>query len=280
MDFESQITLIYCICDDCVSYLGIKDDPQCKMSTAEVMTLAIASAKFFYGNFKRTRLILKEGKYVRYFLSESQLNRRWHAIDHHLWSIVLYILSKANLALRLPSKYYAIDSFPVPVCQRGRSYCNKLYKGKSYLGYCKSKRLHYYGLKVHLVVSEHGIICEFYITPASKSDVKSLEEHQLLLEPGSILLGDKAYTSYGLEALLQEKEAITLLPLRKKNLRKQYSPTQKHMIKSTRKIVETAISCVQGMFPKAIVARTSRGFELKLLMFLLAKSCQDYITAS
>ena len=47
MDFESQITLIYCICDDCVSYLGIKDDPQCKMSTAEVMTLAIASAKFF-----------------------------------------------------------------------------------------------------------------------------------------------------------------------------------------------------------------------------------------
>jgi hypothetical protein len=34
------------------------------------------------------------------------------------------------------------------------------------------------------------------------------------------------------------------------------------------------------MFPKAIVARTARGFELKLLMFILAKSCSDYIAAS
>ena len=48
MDFEPQITLIYCICDDCASHLGIKDDPQCKMSTAEVMTLAIAGYALLY----------------------------------------------------------------------------------------------------------------------------------------------------------------------------------------------------------------------------------------
>jgi hypothetical protein len=190
------------------------------MSTAEVMTVAIASAKYFYGNFKKTRLVLRDHKFIHHFLSESQLNRRWHSIDHILWYTVLDLLSKLNMDLRLPSNYYAVDSFPVPVCQRGRSYCNKLYKGKQFLGYCKSKRLNYYGLKVHIVVSEHGIICGFYITPASESDVKALEKYELPLKRGSILVADKAYTSYDLEDLLEEVDGIVLKPIRKKKSEK------------------------------------------------------------
>ena len=77
----------------------------------------------------------------------------------------------------------------------------------------------------------------------------------------SIMMADKAYTSYELEDLLFENDQIMLLPLRKKNLSRQYAPYCKQMIKSTRKIVETSISCVQGLFPKALAARTSKGFE-------------------
>ncbi|SCA63692.1 hypothetical protein SCG7109_AW_00020 [Chlamydiales bacterium SCGC AG-110-M15] len=189
------------------------------------------------------------------------------------------LLAEINKQLQIPTSYYAVDSFPFAACQRGRSYCCKLYKGKEFLGYCKSKKLHYYGLKVHLIVNEFGAICAFTLTPASESDIKALENWQIPLPEGSSLLGDKAYTFYELENLLQEQEGITLLPLRKKNLKRQHDPLTKRMIKSTRKIVETAISCVQGLFPKAIVARTSQGFELKLLMFMLAKSCADYIAA-
>ena len=280
MDFKSQMILIYCVCEDCTKLYKVQDDPQCKMSTAEVMTIGIASALFFYGNFRKTRLVLQYQGFIKHFLSESQLNRRWHRVQNELWHLVLRILAIANQNLRISSNYYAVDSFPVPACQRGRSYCCKLYQGTQFLGYCKSKRLHYYGLKVHIVVSEYGTICGFYITPGSESDVKAFEKHQLSLPEGSILTADKAYTSYGLEDTLLEQEGILLLPLRKKNLKRQYSPLQKRAIKSTRKIVETAISCIQGLFPKAIVATISKGFELKLLMFILAKSCQDYITAT
>jgi hypothetical protein len=191
----------------------------------------------------------------------------------------LNLLAEINKQLQIPSRYYAVDSFPLPACQRGRSYCCKLYKGKEFLGYCKSKKLHYYGLKVHLLVNEFGTICGFTITPASEADIKALGNWQIPLPEKSILLGDKAYNSYELESLLVECEEIKMLPLRKKNLKRQHEPLLKQVIKSTRKIVETAISCVQGLFPKALVARTSRGFELKLLMFLLAKSCADYIAA-
>jgi len=147
------------------------------------------------------------------------------------------------------------------------------------LGYCKSKKLHYYGLKIHLIVTEFGTLCGFYITPGCESDVKALEKYELPLPAGSILTADKAYTSYELEDLLNNLDGISLMPLRRKNLSRQHDPLVKRVIKSIRKIVETTISCIQGLFPKAIAARTSRGFELKLFMFLLAKSCNDYIAA-
>ncbi|MEC7838416.1 MAG: hypothetical protein VX777_00080 [Chlamydiota bacterium] len=84
MDFETQMILIYSVCDESVKIYNIKDDSQCKMSTAEVMTVSIVSAQFFYGNFRRARLILKHGRFMKHVLSESQLNRRWHAIKEEL----------------------------------------------------------------------------------------------------------------------------------------------------------------------------------------------------
>lgn len=114
----------------------------------------------------------------------------------------------------------------------------------------------------------------------SMYDVTALSKYELSIPSGSVLTADKAYNSYELEDLLKELDGIFLRTLRKKNLLRQYDPLIKRVIKSDRKIVETSISCIQGMFSKHIVARTSRGFELKLFMFLLAKSCSDYITVS
>ena len=73
-----KIILIYCICDDFLSAFGLNDDKQCRMTSAEILTVAIVSALFFNGNFARTRLILKHDGYIPNMLSESRLNRRLH----------------------------------------------------------------------------------------------------------------------------------------------------------------------------------------------------------
>lgn len=52
---EEQIIFIYCICSDLTTSLGIQDDHQCKMNSAEVMTVAIVGALFFGGNFPLAR---------------------------------------------------------------------------------------------------------------------------------------------------------------------------------------------------------------------------------
>jgi hypothetical protein len=51
---ELKITTFYCLCDDFLISKGWRDDPQCTMSTAEVMTIALTAAAFFSGSYERS----------------------------------------------------------------------------------------------------------------------------------------------------------------------------------------------------------------------------------
>ncbi|MGX9728454.1 MAG: hypothetical protein ACTFAK_14400 [Candidatus Electronema sp. VV] len=50
---ELKITTFYCLCDDFLISKGWRDDPQCTMSTAEVMTAALTAAAFFSGSYEK-----------------------------------------------------------------------------------------------------------------------------------------------------------------------------------------------------------------------------------
>jgi len=56
---EMYATTVYVIADEVLRLLNVNDDPQSKMSNAEVITFAIVSAKFFSGNHKLTRYLQK-----------------------------------------------------------------------------------------------------------------------------------------------------------------------------------------------------------------------------
>jgi hypothetical protein len=47
---DGQITAIYSLCEDVLKTLHHSEDPQCRMSDAEVMTTAIVAALYFGGN--------------------------------------------------------------------------------------------------------------------------------------------------------------------------------------------------------------------------------------
>jgi hypothetical protein len=93
-NMDEQIIFIYCICSDLTASLGIRNDPQCKMNSAEVMTVAIVAALFFGGNFSQSRSLLKSHGYIRNMLSESRLNRRMHEIDISVWQSIFQAFAR------------------------------------------------------------------------------------------------------------------------------------------------------------------------------------------
>ena len=49
---EDTITTIYCLCEEFLKATAHRDDPQVRLSTAEVMTVALTASTFFGSNME------------------------------------------------------------------------------------------------------------------------------------------------------------------------------------------------------------------------------------
>jgi hypothetical protein len=126
---------------------------------------------------------------------------------------------------------------------------------------------------VHLVVSGRGEPVEFSLAAASEADISLFKQLSLDLPEGSIIHADKGYTDYRYEDLLKEV-GLHLKAQRKKNSKRPMPAWEEFLGKPIRQRIETVFSKLAELFSKKIHAVTPRGFELKIVCFLLAFSIQ------
>ena len=60
---NEQAIAIFSICDEIVKSFGFPDNPQHKMSNAEIMTFALISALHYHADYRTTRLVSISCKY-------------------------------------------------------------------------------------------------------------------------------------------------------------------------------------------------------------------------
>ena len=142
---------------------------------------------------------------------------------------------------------------------------------KSYNDYQASKKRYFYGLKVLLMVTHTSQVVEFFLKPDATGDISGSPVFDFDLPSHSYVVADKAYNDYCTEALLDHAR-IHLRPFRKKDSKRPLSPTCQFLQHYYRKSVEATASLVKRLLPKPIHATSASGFELKLLLFLLALS--------
>jgi hypothetical protein len=274
---KDTIVTIYCLCDDLLKAGGYEDDPQARVSSAQVMTVPLVAARFFSGKIELARVFLCEHGYIRQPLSKSRLNRRLHALPLSIWQVLFDLLGEVFKTLN-PNQHYTIDSMPIPVCDNIRINRCRLFAGEeqadkeAHRGYCASKRRYFYGLKVHLLITGSGQPVEFVFTPGSTADLNGLKGLPLDLPAGAKVHGDRAYTDYLEEDLLLEAGGIILQSQRKANAKRRMAPWVEALARPVRQRVESTFSQVEALLPRHIHAVTDRGFVLKLLCFLLAVS--------
>jgi hypothetical protein len=127
------------------------------------------------------------------------------------------------------------------------------------------------------MVTQDGQPVECFLTPGSFGDVDALKYYAYELPDGSLIYADKAYNDYEIEDLLQEVDHIQLIPIRKKNSKRALPPYISFVQSYHRKRVETVGSLIEQLLPKSIHAVTSQGFELKIVLFVIASSLNCYL---
>jgi hypothetical protein len=274
---EDTIITTYYLCDEFLKAIGHRDNPQVLISTAEVMTIPLVAATFFGGNLEAGRSFLDEYGYIPKAISKSRFNRRLHAIDPSLWRTLFDLLAEVFKHEHSEQTHYVVDSLPVAACDNIRIRRCKLYPleehGQAFRGYIVSKRRYFYGLRVHLVVSARGEPVEFSLAAASEADISLFKQLSLDLPEGSIIHADKGYTDYHYEDLLKEV-GLHLKAQRKRRSKRPMAAWEEFLSKPARQYIETVFSNLSAMFSRKIHAVTPRGFELKIVCFLLAFSIQ------
>ena len=130
------------------------------------------------------------------FLERSRYNRRCRALGFAIKWI------RHELAKRGQHHAYAVvDSLPLPLCHTARMHRVKRFQEIADIGYCASKKQWYYGLKLHLQVTDQGLPMGYVVTEASCHD-RIAAESVMTQIPHPYNFGDKGFISRDLQNIL------------------------------------------------------------------------------
>lgn len=270
---QTEIATIYVTCDDSLKTRNYCDDSQVSLTTAEVMTTALVSARFFKNCLEHAREFLKEVGDMPNMLSQSRLNRRLHALPEVLWLGLFSVLAQVHQQLA-DSLDYIVDSLPIAICDNYRIPRAHLYGSRrgAFRGYIASKKRYFFGLRAHMLTTAQGCPVELVLAAASEADIVVFKRMQLDLPEGATIYADKAYTDYVWEDLLNEDTDLSLMALRKSNSKRPMDGCVRYICHHVRKRIETSFSQIADFFAKRIYAITEQGVELKAFLAVLAFS--------
>lgn len=267
--FEDFILLVYTIIDDLyhqfvpTSVSQRRNVDTAKMSDSEIITLSICgelagidSENAWYSFVKRN---------YRHLFPRLCSRTRFNRTRGALLQVTELLRQKLTHSFPIPtSRYFVIDSFPLPVCKFGRArYCRSFRVDGANYGKCPSKKETYFGFKVHALITIEGYITAFEITPASVDDregLRDFSENHLCLT----VLGDKGYTGEQLWEDMQEK-GICLMSLKPSNHKNNWPKEVRQVIFRFRRRIETVFSQLsEQLNAEKVLAKSFRGLCTRL----------------
>lgn len=124
-------------------------------------------------------------------------------------------------------------------------------------------------MRLHLLINAGVQPVEFFLVAGASNDAGCLDLYDFDLPTPARIVADKAFTDYELEDVLVEAD-LHPVPLGKSNSKRPIPPSDTFLRLSERRCVESVGSLFNAFFPKHIHATSQLGFELKIVLFVLA----------
>jgi hypothetical protein len=277
-NIETLATALYVKIDDM-----LKDWPDLRLprpatttpitlSDAELLTMAVMSALLGFTSERRWL------RYVDGFLAgmfprrigQSGYNKRLRKAFPLFIRVIRMLAMDTSL---WSDDVWVVDSTPVPCGCSRETVRRSDAAGWAEYGYCASHSRYFWGLRLHLVCTLHGLPVLFALAGA-KAD-----EREVLLgmldhardvvnaHPGQTLIGDKNYFGRAFEEDLTERELVLLRPVRAGEA----SRTGQHLFKPLRQVIESVNWTLKGQLDlERHGGRTPDGIIARILARILA----------
>lgn len=264
------IITVFDLIDELMKALKHHSHVLAQVPDAEILTVAVVSAKFFQNHHERSLGILQATGYLSGKVSISRFNRRLHALAD--W---LPLIAETLGEICATGEAFVIDSIPVPVCCRARAWhCRKI-RGRIYCGYCAAKDEKFFGWRLHLVCTPTGEPVRFTLLPASLHDLTPLHELADALPEGASLFGDKGYVSAPDADAILKICRVRVIAHPRDNMQP-LEWADEFDLGLYRHTIETVNSQLEKMGVERLYARTNPGFMLKVVASMIALACTNF----
>jgi hypothetical protein len=242
------------------------------VSDAELLTMAVMSALLGFTSERRwLRYVKKElaGMFPRR-IGQSGYNKRMRK------SFFLFIRVIRMLAMDTSlwsDDVWVVDSTPVQCGCSRETVTRSDVAGWAEYGYCASHSRYFWGLRLHLVCTLHGLPVMFALAGAKADERETLlgmlenAADIVNARPGQTLIGDKNYFGRAFEEELTERELALLRPVRKGEAKR----SGQQFLKPLRQVVESVNWTLKGQLDlERHGGRTPEGIVVRVLARILA----------
>lgn len=231
---------------------------------AEVLTIALMQSYFRTDTLKRTFLLVRANDPQAF--PRCCTYKQWVARLNRLAQPLGAMIEEFAQETATGTQFYLLDAQPIPVCQPIR-HCrvSLLREAGAYFG--KTSKGWFFGFKLHLLISENGLIVTAILTPGNWDDREAATALVQSVASGSVCLGDRGYRRPTLQDELLEEDGVLLLT------RAEAFQEQQALLCSIRERVEMTFSQLWSRFATRVFSRSWQGLwtalKLKMLDYSL-----------
>jgi Transposase DDE domain len=249
-----------------------------KLSDAELVTLAVMQA--LLGFTSEARWLRYADRHLRhlfpYLPRQSGYNKRLRAAAGLLRHAIRVVATDTSL---WTDDVWIVDSTPVE-CGRSRETTKRsALAGWAQYGYCASHSRYFWGLRLHLVCTLHGLPVVFALTGAKADerqvllDLLSVEPELVAARPGQTLLADKHYYGREFQGILAELGLRLLRPARTGEPERAGAC----LFKPLRQLIESVNDTFKGQLDlERHGGRTPGGVTVRVLQRILALTAASW----
>lgn len=241
-----------------------------RISDAELITLGVMQALLGFTSERRWLRHVTErmGGMFPMLPTQSGYNKRLRKLAVAFQAVLTQLAADTGL---WSDDVWVADSTPVEAGRSRETVLRSDLAGYAEYGYCASHSRYFWGFRLHLLCTLHGLPVGFALTGAKADERETLlgilQATPAPVRPGQNILADKGYVSEQFEAELNTAGITLIRPARKgENPR-----PGARFLKPLRQVIESINDTLKGQLDlEAHGGRTIAGVTIRVLQRLLA----------
>lgn len=279
---DEMFLIVFCLIDDLYNQFvpdHVRYRPgheRITFADSEVITLSIMQEALSNDSeLSFHRVVLKN--YLHLFptlLERSRYNRRRKA----LLGVQLHLLRHLMKLLKTLAAWLVLDSAPVETVAFVRSQSGKASIPEAAYGYIPSKKRHFFGFRLHLLINNRGAVVDFVLSPADVGE-RAVAEHLLSSKAGTTVLADNGYSGFWLTNLFGRRGGRLWFGQRPSTLASSKAVARlRRFHRGKRGLVETVFSMLADQFRvETTRARSLLGLKTRMAAKLLSYNVSFFI---